>query len=103
MIPVEHQAIIVVPATTTRIIRISRRLSEYRLCLRNGNRVYVGKLQSRSSICAWWREFHAFDGARIVGRVVGDGEVVEEMVVGIGSVAPIGFDEVGRIVLSSCR
>lgn len=98
MVPPKGQAIVIIHAPTAGVVRISVCLSENRFRLRNDPRVYIGKLQPGSSVLPWWRELQAFDGAGVVWRGVCDGEVVEEVVFGVGSIASIGFDEVAWVI-----
>jgi len=98
MVPVKFQAIIVIHAPTAGVVGISDWLSENSLRLGHDDRVYIGKLRPRPSISSWWRELQALDWTGVVWRIVGDGEVVEEVVLGVGSIASIGFDEAGWIV-----
>jgi hypothetical protein len=98
MTPTIRQTIIVVCIPTAGVIVIGLWLAEDFLCLRDNPGMYVGELKPGSGIFAWWRELNGLDGAWIIRRVVGDGEVIKEMVLGVGSIAPVGFDEIGRIV-----
>lgn len=59
----------------------------------------AGELNSGSGVCSWRGVFEAFDWAGIIRCVVGNGEVVEEVVFGVGTIASVGFDQVGGIVL----
>jgi len=52
----------------------------------------IGKLQPRSSVLPRSRELHALDRTWVIWRVVDDGKVIEEVVLGIYSVASVKFD-----------
>ena len=93
-----RQAIIVICISTTRVIVISSWLSEHFFRLGNNPGMYIGELKTGSGILAWWGKLVALDGAWVVRRIVGDGEVVEEMIFSVGSIAPVGFNEIGWIV-----
>jgi hypothetical protein len=98
MFPTKCQAIIIIHASTAGVVRISSWLSKNRFRLGNDPGVDVGKLQPGSGILPRWRELDTLDWTRVIGGVVGDGEIVEEVVFGVGSIASIGFDKVGWVV-----
>ncbi len=93
-----YQTIIVVCVSTTGIVVIGSRLAEYTFRRRNYPGMLVGELKPGLGIFAWWREHDALDRAWVFRRIVGNGEVIEEVVFGIGSIASIRFEEIVGIV-----
>jgi hypothetical protein len=58
----------------------------------------VGKLVAGVCVVAWRRELDALDWAGVVLCVVDDGEVVEEMVVGVCTEAAVLGDQIARVI-----
>lgn len=97
--PTKYQAIIIVSVPTTRVVIVGLWFAEDGLELGNSDRVDVGELISGSGVCTRRREFLAVDWTGVILCIVGNGEIVEEVVFGVCTIAPVGFDQVARIVL----